>query len=355
MGGLKQLRGEIDNIDANIIRALNKRSEIILEIRNVKKKSGKGIYAPEREEEVIRRIKENNRGPISDAALEAIYREVMSSALSLEKSLRIAYLGPEASFTHLAAIKKFGSQLEYMLCNSIADVFGEVEKENADYGVVPVENSIEGAVTHTMDMLIDSDLKICSQAIMNIQHNLLSLYPKNKITKIYSNAQVFGQCRLWLQSNLPGVEMVDVSSTSRAAQIAQQEKNSACIASLFAAAVYKLKIIAKDIEDSPNNVTRFLILGRQSSPLTGKDKTSVVFSIKDKVGALHGMLAPFKKYKINLTKIESRPSKKKTWDYYFFIDLEGHTQEKKVAKALKELEDKAKFFKVLGSYPDNSL
>lgn len=348
---LKKLRQEIDCLDSKIVNALNRRSEITLKIRNVKKKLGKGIYSPEREREVINRLKRLNRGPLSASALETIYREIMSSALALEKPLRIAYLGPQATFTHLAAIKRFGSQLEYVVCDSINDVFTEVDKASADYGVVPIENSIEGAVTHTMDMLIDSDLKICSQVIMNISHNLLSNYRKEKITKIYSKSEVFSQCRLWLQENLPCVERIDVSSTSRAAQIAQREKNSACIASALAACIYKLKVIACDIEDSPNNVTRFLVLSRQDTPRTGQDKTSIVFSIKDRMGALHDMLVPFKRYKINLTKIESRPSKRKVWDYYFFVDLEGHIQDKKVARALKELESKARYLKILGSYP----
>jgi len=348
---LQKLRKQIDKIDEQIIKALNRRSEITLCIRKLKKKLGKGIYSPEREREVLNRLNCINLGPLPADALEAIYREIMSSALALEKPLKIAYLGPQATFTHLAAIKRFGSQVEYLVCDSISDVFAEVEKGNADYGVVPIENSIEGAVTHTLDMLIDSDLKICSQVIMNISHNLLGSCSKDNIKKVYSKDQIFGQCRMWLQENLPCVERIDVSSSTKAAQIVQKERNSACIASLLAAKVYNLKVIAKNIEDSPNNITRFLVLSRSDTSRTGRDKTSIVFSIKDKIGALHDMLLPFKKYRINLTKIESRPSKKKAWDYYFFVDLEGHIQDKKVAGALKELESKARYLKILGSYP----
>jgi chorismate mutase/prephenate dehydratase len=260
-------------------------------------------------------------------------------------------MGPEASFSNLAALKRFGSQVKYVACPGIPDVFLEVEKDVADYGVVPVENSIEGAVTHTLDMLVDSDLKICSQIILDVAHNLLANCPKDKIRRVYSNPQVLGQCRLWLQENLPHIEQIEVSSTTRAAQIAGKEKNSACIASLLAGKVYKLNMIARDIEDSPHNITRFFVVGKNEAGKTGHDKTSILFSIKDKVGALHDMLLPFKKYKINLTKIESRPSKKRAWDYYFFVDLEGHKQEPRVQKALQELENKCKFLKILGSYP----
>jgi len=327
------------------------RAKTTLDIAELKRKGGKSIYSPDREREVLKKLAIINKGPLSSSALEAIYREIMSCSLSLDRPLRIAYLGPEATFTHLAALKRFGSQVEYIACNSITDVFLEVERDNADYGVVPIENSVEGAVSHTLDMFVDSELKICSQTILDVTHHLLANCSKNKIRRVYSNPQVFGQCRIWLQENLAGVETIEVSSTTRAAQIAVKEKYSACIAALLAAKVYKLKAVASDIEDSPHNVTRFLIIGKTDVPPTGLDRTSIMFSIKDKVGALHDMLLPFKKYRINLTKIESRPSKKKAWDYYFFVDLNGHQDNPRVKKALLELEDKCKFLKVLGSYP----
>ncbi len=348
---IKKIRGTIDVLDKKIVKLLNKRAQKILEIGRLKNKMKKSIYVPAREKEIFSKIALNNCGPIKNRSLEAIYREIMSASLSLEKPLLIAYLGPKATFSHLASLKKFGASVGYLACNSIADVFSEVEKDNADYGVVPIENSIEGAISHTLDMLVDSDLKICSQITLDVSHNLLARGAKKDIKYIYSNPQVFGQCRLWLESNLPKTDLVEVSSTTRAAQIAAKEKNSACIASILAAKEYKLKIIAKDIEDSPHNITRFLVIGKSESDPTGNDKTSVVFSIKDRVGALHDMLVPFKKYKINLTKIESRPSKKKAWDYFFFVDLIGHAQDGKIKKALAELEEKCKFLKVLGSYP----
>ncbi|HPL83066.1 MAG TPA: prephenate dehydratase [Candidatus Omnitrophota bacterium] len=348
---LKALRKKIDCLDGKIVELLNNRTKLILNIAKEKSKSGKCAYVPERESDVLRKISKNASGPLDKEGLKAIYREIMSSSLKLEKPLRIAYMGPVASFSNLAAMKKFGSQVEYIACSNIADVFLEVEKELADYGVVPVENSIEGAVTHTLDVLVDSDLKICSQVILNIEHNLLSNSAKNKIKKIYSNPQVFGQCRRWLQDNLPQAELIEVSSTTRAAQIAAKEKNSACIASLLAAKVYRLKVVFSNIEDSPHNITRFFVIGKNDAGRTGDDRTSILFSIKDKVGALHEMLIPFKKNKINLTKIESRPSKKRAWDYYFFVDLAGHRDEPGIRRALLELENKCKFLKVLGSYP----
>ncbi|MBM3243306.1 MAG: prephenate dehydratase [Candidatus Omnitrophica bacterium] len=348
---LKTLRNEIDRIDKVIVTLLNSRNKVILNIAKIKQKIGKDIYVPERESEVLKKVSRQASKLMDKESLKAIYREIMSASLKLEKPLSIAYMGPQASFSNLAALKKFGSQVNYLACPSIADVFLEVEKGSADYGVVPIENSIEGAVTHTLDMLVDSDLKICSQIILDVAHNLLSNCAKSKIKLVYSNPQVFGQCRIWLQQNLPYACQVEVASTTRAAQIASKEKNSACIASLLAARVYGLGVISQDIEDSPHNITRFLVIGSNEARVTGKDKTSILFSIKDKVGALHEMLLPFKKNRINLTKIESRPSKKKAWDYYFFVDLEGHKDEPRIRKALSELDSKCKFMKVLGSYP----
>ncbi|MBN1912947.1 MAG: prephenate dehydratase [Candidatus Omnitrophica bacterium] len=348
---LEALRRKINSVDKNIVDLLNKRADITSKIGSLKRKAGKSVYSPEREREVLRRAIAQNKGPLTSEAIEAVYREIMSCSLSLEKPLKVAYLGPEASFSHQAALKRFGLQVEYLACNSISDVFSEVEKENAEYGVVPIENSVEGVISHTLDMFVDSNLKICSQVVLDVSHNLLANCPRFKIKRVYSNPNVFGQCRIWLRENLPSAERIEVASTTRAAQIASKEKGSACIAALLAAKVYKLKILDCDIQDSAHNITRFLVIGQAEVPKTSRDKTSLMFSIKDKVGALHEMLLPFKKYKINLTKIESRPSKKKAWDYYFFVDLEGHKDSPKVKKAILELENKCKFLKILGSYP----
>lgn len=348
---IKTYRKKIDSVDAKIVDLLNERAKLSFAIGKEKIRSHKELYSPAREKEVLKRVKALNKGPMTAEAFEAVYREIMSSSLSLEKSLRIAYLGPRASFTNLAAIKKFGSQVTYVPCNNFADIFQQVESGESDYGVVPIENSIEGAVTYTFDLLVDSDLKICSQILLEISHNLLSKYPLDKIRKVYSNPQVFGQCRHWLFNNLPHADLIDVASTTKAAQIAAKEKNAACIASLLAADVYGLKVVKKDIEDLAHNITRFLVIANHDVPATGKDRTSILFSIKDKVGALHAMLTPFYKNNINLTKIESRPSKKKAWDYYFFVDFEGHRDDKKVKRALTQLEDMCKYLKILGSYP----
>jgi chorismate mutase/prephenate dehydratase len=348
---LDKLRKKIDSLDSKLIKLLNLRAKATKEIGKIKIDTGKSIYNPEREMDVLRKVTSSNNGPLKNRAVEAIYREIMSAGLSLEKVLKIAYMGPQASFSNLAALKRFGSQMNYIPCGGIAEVFSEVERQAADYGVIPVENSIEGAITHTLDMLVDSDLKICSQVNLDVSHNLLANCAKNKIRKVYSNPQVFGQCRIWLQKNLPNVELIDVSSTTRAVQIAKKEKNSAAIASLLASKVYGLKVVTADIQDSLHNITRFLVVGKNVAKKTGHDKTSLLFSIKDKVGALYEMLLPFRKFGVNLTKIESRPSKKKAWEYYFFVDICGHKDDLKIQKALNELERKCNYLKILGSYP----
>ena len=348
---LDKMRKKIDILDVKLISLLNLRAQVTKDIGKEKISTGKSIYSPEREMQVLRKIACLNKGPLKKGALEAIYREIMSASLALEKLLKVAYMGPQASFSNLAALKRFGSQMDFVACGGIPEVFLEVERGAADYGVVPVENSIEGAVTHTLDMLVDSDLKICSQVILNVSHNLLANCPKNKIRKVYSNPQVFGQCRIWLQKNLANAELVDVSSTTRAAELARKEKNSAAIASLLASKVYNLKVVSCGIQDSLHNVTRFLVVGKNVAARTGHDKTSLLFSIKDRVGALHEMLLPFRKYDVNLTKIESRPSKKKAWEYYFFVDISGHQDDYKIKKALSELEQKCTYLKILGSYP----
>ena len=349
---LTHLRKKIDSLDARIVALLNERAGITLSIGQEKLKNKRSIYAPEREKQVLARIRGLNQGPLSKQSLEAVYREIMSGSLSLEKSLRIAHLGPKASYTQMAALRKFGRSVEYIACDNIPDVFNRVEHGDCDYGVVPVENSNEGAVTHTFDMLVDSDLKICSQTLMPIAHHLLANVSMNKIKQIYSNPQVFGQCRQWLMMNMPKAELIDAVSSARAAQITAKKKNAACIASELAAQVYGLKILKRNIQDNnAHNITRFLVLSKLDAGPTGRDRTSLVFSIKDKVGALHAMLTPFYKNKINLTKIESRPSKKKAWDYYFFVDCEGHQKDKAVARALGQLEGMCKFMKILGSYP----
>jgi chorismate mutase/prephenate dehydratase len=349
---LTHLRNKIDVLDARIIELLNDRAAITLSIGKEKIKNKKPIYAPDREQDVLKRIKSLNSGPIKNDAVEAIYREIMSASLNLEKPLRIAYMGPEATFSHLASLKKFGSSVGHVACDNVAEVFSRVEGGDCDYGVVPIENSIEGVVTHTMDLLVESDLKICSQVLLDVTHHLMSKGNLAQIKEVYSHPQVLGQCRGWLMKNMPKAHLIPVVSTTKAAQMVANKKNAACIASQVAASLYGLNILKKNIQDSTHNITRFLVISTMDVPRTGRDRTSLVFSIKDKVGALHAMLTPFMRNKINLTKIESRPSKKKAWDYYFFVDCEGHQSDTKVARALSQLEGMCKFLKILGSYPD---
>ncbi len=350
---LSKLRQKIDALDTKLVQILNERATIALEIGKSKLKSNKGIYAPDRECQVLDRLKALNKGPMPDAAFEAVYREIMSSSIALEKLLRVAYLGAEGSNSYAAAVRKFGSQLVYSGCSSIPEVFQRVEQGDCDYGIVPIENSVEGSVTHTADMLVESDLQICAQMMLKISHNLLSNVPIEKIRKVYSNPQVLAQCRNWLLAHLPPekVKQISVASTTDAAKIAAKEKNAAALASLDCARIYGLSAVKVNVQDVSHNATRFFVIGRHEVRPTGKDRTSIVFSIKDKVGVLYGMLAPFSKNGINLTKIESRPIKKKAWDYYFFVDLIGHREDKKVKKALGQLEGMCKFLKVLGSYP----
>ncbi|MDD4956510.1 MAG: prephenate dehydratase [Candidatus Omnitrophica bacterium] len=349
---LNKLRKKIDGIDSHIIGLLNERADVSCAIGASKKKRGQEIYSPDRESQVYESVSKKNKGPLPSASVRAIYREIMSACLSLEHPMKIAFLGPELTFTHQAAMKKFGSSVSYISCDTIPDVFREVEKGNADYGVVPIENSTEGAVNHTLDMFVDSPLLICSEIYFPIKECLLSRTGNFKNVKVlYSHPNVFGQCRGWIEKNLPMAKLREVASTTKAAELASKNPGSACIASEVAAKKYELKVAARGIEDLATNVTRFLVVGKHASRPSSKDKTSVVFSVKDKPGILHDMLASFKRRGINLTKIESRPSKKGLWKYYFFVDMDGHEVSPKIARTLGDLEKKCQFFKVLGSYP----
>jgi chorismate mutase/prephenate dehydratase len=379
-------RKAIDKLDAHIVRLLNERTRHVLAIGDIKLAAGEEIYAPHRERAVFERVCKSNAGPMTDEQLRAIYREIMSSALALEKTMTIAYLGPEATFTHQAAIRRFGSSLRYASQKTIADVFTEVAKNRADYGVVPVENSTEGVVTHTLDMFVDSDLKIVSQIVLPISYSLATKSPTDRtaeIRRIYGHPQALAQCRSWIQKNLPSAEIIETSSNARSAEqvaesalqdvmyqetlkaISAKSKKGlpqttakddglkvAAITGILAAEKYGLRILEQDIQDNAANATRFLVLGRQCSPPTGDDRTSLMVSVSDKVGALHEAIAAFRKFKINMTKIESRPSKRKAWEYFFFIDCDGHAQEKKVANAIKILGKHCNFVKILGSYPN---
>jgi len=353
---LRKLRKEIDKIDEHILELLNKRAEIVLKIASVKSETQVGFYSPEREREIIQRLQKLNKGPFPNDALKVIFREILSASLSLEEPLKVACLGPLATFTHLAAIRHFGSSAKFIPVESIKDVFEAVLQHKADFGVVPIENSNEGVISYTLDMFIDYELKVSAEIMLEINHNLLSISGDIKnVKKIYSHPQAVAQCRGWLQKNLPKLPIIDTTSTAAAAEMAASDEEAAAIASELAAKIYDLRFIERKIEDSKNNYTRFLVISNEFPLPSGKDKTSIMLSIKDKPGALLDVLTPFKKANINLTKIESRPSKRKAWEYIFFIDMEGHIQDKRLNKALKEVEKYCLFLKVLGSYPKHEI
>lgn len=348
---IDEIRAEIDRLDTEIVRLLNERAARALEIGKLKHKENRLPYAPERERAVYQRLSAINGGPLPLETLRAVYRELMSGCLALEHPMLVAYLGPEFSFTHIAARRKFGSTVHYRPQPTITAVFEEVSHGRVTYGVVPIENSTEGGISDTMDCLAATDARICAEIVVPIHLSLLSRHPKEAIRRIYSKPQAFAQCRIWLATHTPDAELVDAPSTARAAEIAAEEEGAAAVASNEAAEAYGLDIVAQNIEDVSLNATRFLVIARESGGPSGNDRTSVMFSIKDEVGALFTMLEPFRAAGINLTRIESRPSKKRAWDYIFFVDLEGHVSEERVSKALKELEGRCQFLNILGSYP----
>lgn len=348
---IEDLRREIDEIDSHFIELLTRRAEKVLKIAKIKEKEGGSYYSPGREKVIMDKLLAQNKGPLPDEELKEIIKTILRAYLSLQKKLKVVYFGPPATFTHLAAIKNFGRAAELIPAKNIREIFARVEKRQADYGVVPVENSTEGIVSHTLDMFLDSDLKICAEIILEIAHHLLGRGKLEKVEKIYSHPQAIAQCRLWLEEYMPTVKLCEVESTAKAAQLALEEEGTAAIASEVAAGLYGLSILKAHIEDSPHNYTRFLVIGRDYAEPSGQDKTSILFSIKDRVGALYDMLSPFKIHGINLTKIESRPTKRKAWEYVFFVDFMGHKDDEPVKKALFELEERCFFLKILGSYP----
>jgi chorismate mutase/prephenate dehydratase len=352
MKELEKLRREIDAIDNEILGLLNKRSNIVLDIAHIKRNENAKFYSPEREREILERLISLNEGPFPNETLKVIYREILSASLSLEEPLRVAYLGPLATFTHLAALRHFGSSVSFVSTESIKGVFNAVESNGAQYGVVPIENSNEGIVSYTLDLFVDYDLKVAAEVMLEISQNLISKSgQKEKIKKVFSNPHAAAQCRRWLESNLPAVPILDITSTAKAAELASQDDAAAAIASELAAEVYNLQFVEKGIEDIKHNFTRFLVISKIIPLKSGKDKTSIMFSIKDKPGALYDILYPFKKAKINLTKIQSRPSKRRAWEYIFFVDMEGHMEDKKLKKAIEAVKDNCLYLKILGSYP----
>jgi chorismate mutase/prephenate dehydratase len=352
MGELEKLRKEIDEVDNKIVDLLNKRAEVVIDIAHIKRNEKAKFYSPEREREILERLITLNKGSFPNDTLKVIYREILSASLSLEEPMRVACLGPLATYTHLAALRHFGSSASFLPVESIKGVFDAVDSGKAEFGIVPIENSNEGVVSYTLDLFMDYDLKVSAEVMLEISHNLLSKSgDKTKIKKVYSNPQATAQCRRWIESNLPGIPIFESASTAKAAEIASQDHEAAAIASELAAKVYDLHFVEKNIGDSKHNFTRFLVISKEYPQKTGRDKTSIMFSIKDKPGALHDILSPFKKARINLTKIESRPSKRKAWEYIFFVDMEGHIDDRRVRKAIDNIKDSCLYVKILGSYP----
>ncbi len=351
---LDDLRKRIDEIDADLVRLLNERARCAVEIGRVKRETGQaGVYAPEREREVLERVLAANAGPLKDQSLLAIWKELMSGSLSLEKSLQVAYLGPEGSFSHLAAIEKFGRSVELVPVRDIASVFDQVARAAADYGLVPYENTTGGAVRDTMEcfLWVHGPVKIRAEMALPIHHNLLAKCDLAKVGKVYSKPQVFDQCRNWLTQNVPHADRVAVGSTTEAALLASRIDATAAIASSMAAELYDLSVLAAAIEDNPQNQTRFLVLGRESCAPTGRDKTCLLFSTVHKAGALVEVLEILRRYGVNMTKIESHPSPTKQWEYYFFVDVEGHAETDPLKGALAEARPHCRQIETLGSFP----
>ncbi len=349
---LDLLRKKIDHIDETVVSLLNDRAALAQRIGRAKSQDNQEVYVPHREKEVLQRTSRLNRGPLPDHAIRSIFREIVSACRSVEAPLRVVFFGAEAAFTHLAAREKFGSAAIFMPSASIAEVFQEVNQERASFGVVPIENSTEGVIAHTLDLLVELNLKICSEIYLDIHQNLLSVTGRaTDIQKIISHPQALAQCRRWLAAHFPRVTLEEAASTAHAAMMAANDKKLGAVSNTLAQEVYNLKLVAANIEDEPNNITRFVVVGTREPPPSGDDKTSIVFSVKDQPGILHRMLQPFAKSEINLTKIESRPKKNKPWEYLFFIDCKGHKEESRLKKAIQNVEKDCEFLKILGSYP----
>lgn len=351
---LAKIRNRIDTIDEQIQDLLNARAEAAQEVARIKLASDPDavFYRPEREARVLRMVKQRNRGPLDAESVAVLFREIMSACLALELPLKVAYLGPAGTFTQAAAHKHFGHAVNTVSMAAISDVFQEVESGSCHYGVVPVENSSEGVVSHTLDMFLNSPLKICGEVTLRIHHNLLGLNGDlSRLKVVYSHQQSLAQCRGWLDRHLPFVERIPVGSNAEAARLAMASKDAAAIAGVMAAELYGLQVLAPNIEDDPGNTTRFLVIGQRSVPASGDDKTSLLLSTRNEAGGLHLLLAPLAEHEISMTRIESRPSRRGNWDYVFFVDINGHRDEDEVGSALKALQERAGMYKELGSYP----
>jgi len=348
---LKNIRTRIDALDEQIQALISARAKCAQDVAQIKG-AGADFYRPEREAEVLRKIAGRNSGPLSSEEMARLFREIMSACLALEQPLKIAFLGPEGTFTQAAALKQFGHSVATVPMPAIDAVFREVESGAANYGVVPVENSTEGVINHTLDMFLNSPLHICGEVELRIHHNLMGAMSDAKdIRRIYSHSQSLAQCREWIEENASGIELVNVASNAEAARRAKSEAGAAAIAGETAAAIYGLNVLARNIEDEPDNTTRFLVVGRNSVLPSGNDKTTLLLSTANKPGSLFQLLQPLARHGVSMTRIESRPSRRGMWDYVFFVDIEGHAQSEPVKTALLELQQQAAALKILGSYP----
>jgi chorismate mutase/prephenate dehydratase len=349
---LSELRQQIDAIDDQILALLNRRAGLVIAVGKAKEGASTDFYVPSREQAIYTRLIADSSGPFPEEGIRRVFREIISASLSLEQPLKVAFLGPQATFTHVAAMHQFGFSAQLVPIKSIPSIFEEVGRGRANYGVVPVENSNEGVVSHTLDMFMESDLKIIAEVLVEVSHDLLNRTGRiEDVRKVVSHPQALAQCRAWLEENLPDVPLVDVGSTALAAQQVAEDESAAAIASEAAATLYGLRVVKHRIEDNPNNFTRFLVIGRQMPEPGERDKTSIMFSVRDEPGILYRMLEPFSKRGINLSKIESRPMKGRAWEYIFFLDMEGHIRNEQIAAAIEELRGCCQFLKVLGSYP----
>ncbi|NLI01340.1 MAG: prephenate dehydratase [Chthonomonadales bacterium] len=349
---VSDLRKEIDRIDERIVELLNRRAELALEIGTHKAHTKSPYFTPERERAVVKRLVAASKGPLPADALRAVYREVISACRALEKPLAIAYLGPAGTFSHQAAITRFGSSAMLQACDAIPDIFAQVERGASDYGVVPVENSLAGVIPETLDTFTQSNVRVVSELFVPIVHNLATRCGDlDQVRRLYTHPQPLAQCRQWIRAHLPNAEIVEASSTVRAAQAAAAEDGAAALCPALAAEITGLPILVEHTEDNPSNRTRFLVLGYNEPEPTGRDKTSVMFSVHHRAGALFRAMAAFEKYDVNLTMIESRPAKMAVWEYVFYVDVQGHIRDDNVARALSLLKEQTLFLTVLGSYP----
>lgn len=349
---LKPLREQIDAIDAQILDLLNRRARLAQEVGHVKAETNAPVFRPEREAQVLRGVGERNPGPLASADVQTIFREIMSSCRALERRVNVAYLGPEGTFSEQAVYQQFGHAVEGVPCVSIDEVFRATEAGTADFGVVPVENSSEGAINRTLDLLLQTTLSISGELSIPVHHSLMTKTgTMNGITRICAHSQALAQCQAWLNQHYPHIERQAVASNGEAARIASEDPTAAAIAGEIAGERYNLGVVQAHVQDDPHNRTRFAIVGRMQPAPSGKDQTSLVLAVPNKAGAVYNMLAPLAGHGVSMTRFESRPARIGTWEYYFYVDVEGHAQDEKVAKALAELQQNAAFFKLLGSYP----